>query len=512
MSPVAQDRSAPTASLPLKAGLFVFALSLAVRLIHYWFVRETPLASDFIPDLAPYLFMAGKLMTGEFLFRQPMVMSPGYPLFLLPALRLFGPDVPLLVLQNALFDAGTSVLAAALAARLSPQHLAGRAALCAGVLHALNGPLLFYALLPLGEGPAMFLLLAALLLLADAPARGPAPWLSGALFGLAALLRPNLAPAALLAAWTLPFGPGTPPAKLRVLAALRVTAAMLLTFLPFMAHNLAMEGRATPFGFQGGLTFYAGNSPDASGVGDAMAGISSTPYVLVLEARAEASRLAGRPLSLAEADGFWYARAGRFLVEQPLEAARLLGVKSLLLVNTRGWDSTVNLDFSRRFSPVPALLPLPFGLALGLAALGLVSTRRSPARTALLVALAATAIFTVLFLVTPRYRTMTLALLMPLAGVGLAALPGLARAGSRWLVAAAALLALSLVPAGRLVSKSDMEAQELVRLGAFYVHTGRPEEAAQVLDRAQELGGQTPQAQRLRRMAEILSQLRASEP
>lgn len=508
-----EQQSSGPSPLPLRLGLAVFALSLAVRLAHFWFVRGTPLASDYVPDLAPYLFMADKFLAGEFLFRQPMVMSPGYPLFLLPVLRLFGPDVPLFVLQNALFDAGSSVLVAALAARLSPPELARGAALCAGALHALNGPLLFYALLPLGEGQAMFLLLAALLLLADAPQRRLASWLSGAMFGLAALLRPNIAPAALLAGLALAFAPGQTPRRMRTSAAARAAAGMILILLPFLAHNLATEGRATPFGFQGGFTFYSGNHPGASGVGDALPGMSNTPYVVILESRQEASRLAGRSLTLAGADAFWYASSVRQLAEQPAEALRLLGVKALLLVNNAGVDATADLKINRRFSPIPALLPLPFGLALALAAIGMASARKSPATAALLTAPAATALITVLFVVTPRYKTMTLALLTPVAGLGLAALfAGRGRHGWRALLPAALLLCLSLVPLDLLVRKPGQEGKELVRLATFHVHKGQAQDALRVLDEARGLGEDGAEPRRLRRLAEIMAGLSAPRP
>lgn len=507
----------PAPGLGLGPGLGVFALALAVRLAHFWFVRTGPLASDFVPDLAPYLFQAEKMLAGEFWLRLPMVMSPGYSLLILPVLRLFGPDVPLLVLQNALLDAGTAVLAAALAARVAGPGRGRAAGLSAGFLYALCGPLVLYALLPLGEGPAMFCLLAALLLLADAPQQPRRAWLAGALFGLAALMRPNLAPAGPLLALALPLprtGPDSPHTRRqRALASARFLAALLLVLAPFMAHNLALEGRASPFGFQGGFTLYSGNHPGASGVGDRLPGFSNVPFAVVAEARDEASRRMGQPLPLAEADAFWYAETGRFLAEHPAEALRLLGVKALLLLNSQGVDATINLGFSRRFSPVAAALALPLGLLLGLAVFGLARAARCPVAAALAATLCATAVLVVLFQVTPRYRVVLLPPLIVFAGAGLAALPGALRGPRRALaarlLAASTLAALSLLPLGALAHKPGTEAQELLRLGRYYACTGRSGQALEALDEARALGADGAELRLLRATAELLEELRA---
>jgi hypothetical protein len=216
------------------------------------------------------------------------------------------------------------------------------AGLLAGLLYAFCGPLLFYNLLPLGEGPAVFFLLAGLVLLfAAARPAGPGEargsltaWLAGAMLALAALIRPNLAPAVLLAlaAWCLaPDHAGSSPGmsrqtrRARLSAAGRCLAGLLLVFAPFMAHNAAVAGRPSPFGFQGGFTLYTGNHSGASGVGDALPGFDNTPYLVIMQAWAEARARTGLPLSLADADAYWYGRTWDFFAGHPAEAAGLFG-------------------------------------------------------------------------------------------------------------------------------------------------------------------------------------------
>jgi hypothetical protein len=104
-----------------RQAALVFALAVLPRLAHWWFVRATPLADQYVPDLSAYLYAASRLLDGAYLFREPMVMSPGYALFLAPLHLLVGPDIGFFVLVNAVLDAGSAALCAGLAARLAAQ-------------------------------------------------------------------------------------------------------------------------------------------------------------------------------------------------------------------------------------------------------------------------------------------------------------------------------------------------------------------------------------------------------
>lgn len=513
---MAGDAANP-AGLGRRDTALVFALALIPRLAHWLFVRATPLAGEYVPDLSAYLDATARLMDSAYLFRAPMLMSPGYALFLAPQYILLGPDVPAFALVNAVLDAGSAALCALLAARLAPAGRERAAGLWAGLLYACCGQLLFYALLPLGEGPAIFCLLAGLVLLlgraggqgeATGPNTGLAAWLAGALFGLAALLRPNLLPAAGLAVavWALAARPRAP----RLQAAVRALAGLLLVLAPLMAHNLVLEGRPTPFGFQGGITLFAGNHPGASGGSDAVSGVGATPGLANLEALREAERLSGRELTLSQADAFWYASARRFFSEQPGEAARVLGRKALLLVNNSGLDATMDPGFSARFSPVPGLLALPPGLVFALAAGGLwlALRRRTPEALALAAALVATAALLVLYQVTPRYRVVLLPLSLCFAGALLAELPDLlsgVRGARRALVGpalcAVVVLAVACLPLGLLVPGMEglaqgRLAQEHARLARYYLLKGPARLAVPEYEAALKLGAADPEGLR----------------
>ncbi len=315
------------------------------------------------------------------------------------------------------------------------------------------------------------------------PGGALAAWLSGPLLALAALMRPNMAPAALLAvaAWALCArwrGNGRAMG-----AVLRCVLGFVLALAPFLLHNAALAGRASPFGFQGGFTLYSGNHHGASGVGDALPGFDNTPYRVVVQAWRAAEAETGRELTLAEADAWWYGKTWRFFAGHPAEAVGLMGRKALLLVNNAGYDATANMAFCARFSPVPGALPLPVGLVLALGAAGLaLCWRRGPESAALAVLLLGQAALVLLFQVTPRYRAVLLPLALVFAGVACAELPGLLRSAARGgrpkhalaaLFFGALVLGLSFVPLRCIVHKADMTAQEHARLARFHLLRGR---------------------------------------
>ncbi len=500
----------------------IFALALLPRLAHWWFVRQTPLASEFVPDLSAYLFATQRIMASAYFFLEPMVMSPGYSLLLAPQYLLFGPDVPVFALVNAVLDAGSGVLCAGLAAGVAAQGgrpgFERRAGLVAGVLYALCGPLLFYALLPLGEGPAIFCLLLGVTLLfsASARSRADAPcslaaWLAGIFLALAALLRPNLAPAILLglAVWGVLARRQSGTGVLPLLG--RCLLGFFLALSPFMAHNSVVAGRASPFGFQGGFTLYSGNHPGASGVGDALPGFDNTPYLVLMQSWQRAEAETGRQLTLAEADAWWYGETWRFFAGNPGEGARLLGRKALLLLNNNGLDATANMDFCARFSPVPGLLALPAGLVLALGAAGLaLAWRRSPEAAALAALLVGQAALVVLFQVTPRYRVVLLPLAIVFAAVACVELAsrlrrpwprGLVRSLAPPVAAGALALGLSVLPLRLLVNKPGVPALEHARLARYYLLRGPQALAGREFLAALALGA--PEPERLK--AELLA-------
>jgi len=177
----------------------------------------------------------------------------------------------------------------------------------------------------------------------------------------------------------------------------------------------------SPLPCHGGINFYIGNRPGASGRYEkAFAGPHGLlrQREMVLE---EAQAREGRPLTWAEADAYWMRRGLEAASSDLAGWALLLGRKALLLLNASEIALDYNPDFLRG-RMLPLSLPLPgFGLVFPLAAAGLVFLlleRKVPWAAVLLLAGGGAAV--VLFFVAARYRLPLVPPLILFAGYGAA--------------------------------------------------------------------------------------------
>jgi 4-amino-4-deoxy-L-arabinose transferase-like glycosyltransferase len=206
-----------------------------------------------------YLPLARGLAEGHGLVlhgRPTAFRPPLYPLLLAPLVAAWGTDDarPFLVLNLAL-GVGTVLLTHAAALRWCGSST--RAAVAAAIV-AIDPVLIVQARSVMTESLAACLMAATLLALADArAARGCI--LGGTGFGLAALCRPSLLPAAALVALGVAArGPGTP--LIRVRLALCLALATALVVLPWAVRNRLVLGEAVWTTTHGGYTLALANN------------------------------------------------------------------------------------------------------------------------------------------------------------------------------------------------------------------------------------------------------------
>ncbi len=149
---------------------------------------------------------------------------PGLPLLMAAGLLVFGTWGAFLVVPAA---AGALVIATYFLGRRLESAEAGLAA--AGLL-ALSPAVIYSGLWPMSDVPAAALW--TLYLLALIRARDAAPVTAGALAGLAILVRPNLAPLAVIGVWLIWTHTGQPARRIRKLS---LYAGALLPFVIFLA-------------------------------------------------------------------------------------------------------------------------------------------------------------------------------------------------------------------------------------------------------------------------------------
>jgi 4-amino-4-deoxy-L-arabinose transferase-like glycosyltransferase len=395
--PPPQGRRPPTAAL-----LVIAALGLALRVafgLGYW--THQPLTRD----EQEYLSLARSLAAGQgFTYDDtfqgntflPFGRAPGYPLFL--ALVGGGAErsasVPAAVkIAQSIAGAAGVFMVGLIAWRLG----ARRASLAAATIAAVYPPLVWTAAYALSEALFWPVGLAAAWLIdraaSDAePGGTPRPWLvlaGGAVTGIGILIRPTLllfVPLVLL--WLV--------ARRRMLPAAALTAGLLLALVPWTARNYAHYGRLMLVASDGGVTFWTGNHPLATGDGD----MAANP---ALKLANESLRARHPGLTEEAMEPIYYREAFAWIRAHPLAWIELECRKLFYLAVPFGPSYRVH---SRLYFVASVL---SYGLLLPCAIVGLARLGPRVARTPALWLMALSAVAAVLvFFMQERFRIPTI--------------------------------------------------------------------------------------------------------
>jgi tetratricopeptide (TPR) repeat protein len=485
------------------------AVVAAAALAHFGFLVATRADPVFrVPylDGAFYHTWARSLAEGRGDFQGPYFLGPLYPYALSLLYRLFGPEpMAARAVQSVL-----GVLDAWLVLQLG-RHVFGTAAgVAAAALCGLYGPLVFHANLLVMELLLLTLGLAALVILVvpgwSGVRRGA---LAGALLGLATLGRPTVLVAAPLAWMALQHpaparGARRASARRRMRLEGRAVAACSLAWLVVLAPVLVRNARlgAGPVvSTNGGVNFYAGNSPDANGRFRAPPGVEFfTAPVFGTGSENLPTAVAARALTVGAVAGTdaaadsraWMARARAWILAQPGDWVALLLRKAWLVLQAREVAQIESYDFNRERLKLLRAFAVDFSWIWPLAALGVWRARRERRRGAALVAgWAAAMLFPcIAFFVTSRYRLSAVPPLAVLAGGGAATLGAwlVQRQGRRLALAALVLVPIAAVtrmggapPRGAAGWERAQMAERLYALGDLEGAIAWQERAAAVL-------------------------------
>jgi tetratricopeptide (TPR) repeat protein len=176
--------------------------------------------------------------------------------------------------------------------------------------------------------------------------------------------------------------------------------------LPFAARNYAIDKRFSPFPIQGGLNFYRGNNPHATGTIMEIFSSMRAPIQEAREAAFWARRDAGKPLSDAEVSRYWAAKGASFIREQPWQYTQLLARKFLYFWNARESYASANYEFCQKYVPFLNLPFFSFGTITPFAIIGLFFALRgrSPYLMLIVLFVIASMISLMIFYVTARFR------------------------------------------------------------------------------------------------------------
>jgi Tfp pilus assembly protein PilF len=486
-----------------RRDLLLFAGALAVRLAHLAAVRPGPLFRYLLIDSAFYDEVGRGLAAGAGFPPGVFFMNVLYGAFLGGVYAAFGSGdggrIAALAIQ-AVLGAGAVVLTARAGDRLGRP----REGLVAAAVLAAYGPAVFYdgALLT----PSLLLFLTTAAVVAAVPAVagcGRAAAVLGALIGLMTLGRANNALlAAAFAVLALRRGrAGIVPAAAMVAVAAAVVA-------PVTVRNWRASGELVPVTANGGMALWAGNHEGATGIYSEPAFLSNpVPASEAEDYRAEASRRAGRELTLAESGRFWTAETMRRWTSEPGAAARLFARKARLWIAATESQTNLSYYFAMEHSPVLAVLRIHLGWILPFALIGMVGARGLlvPA-----VPVVVSALTCLLFYVSSEYRHPVVPCLLLFAASGGFRIARLLRSGApAWKRTGAALALVALFVAVNhrdpLLRRLESRRVDHYNFGALALDAGRPGEAEEFLRRSIAIDPQWPVSRR--RLADALSRL-----
>jgi 4-amino-4-deoxy-L-arabinose transferase-like glycosyltransferase len=467
-----------------RAGaLGVVALSLGASAL-YMATASGPSWVDPLIDADYNDHLGVEVAAGRGLPPGPFWQPPLYPFLLGTLYRVLGPHLWAPRAAQALLAAATAAAVLDLARRLTPGH--PRAALAAGALCALHGPLVFYAGELLPTTLAIFLATLAIWR-AALPGDGlDRAVQSGVACGLAAAALPAVLPLvaalAYLAAapredWPDAGGRPAPRATRATHAALATLAACALAIAPVTLANHARSGEWVLLSANAGVNLWIGNNPE----GEALQRVR--PGEAWESLMAEPAEAGAR--SASEADAYFARRALAYCAGSPASCAAGLLRKARLLLASRELPRNEDLTVVRRSAPVLRALTahlgaahLPYALLFPLAIAGAAAAvrRGRDAHLARGLSLAALclALAPVAFFVTGRYRAPLAPLLCALAAPGLVAIAG----RQRFPMAAAGLaLAIAAWPVEAPTDGIDFEAEMYFAQGGRRARLGDDEGA-----------------------------------
>ena len=407
----------------------IVALALVLRLWHWQSISHYEWFDFLGLDAKFYDDWAQRILREGLQAKDPYFMGPLYPHVLAALYAVFGRSLDAVRVLQVVVSTATVLIVHLSARRFGDPRIA----CVSSAMIAVYGPIIAYVPSIIYPTINVMMTAAALLLLYEAARRRslPVALAAGTVIGLDALGRGNVllfAPPALLwlaGAWGRPQAVGRPSLRTLVVTGAAFGGGILLAISPATIHNYR-TGDPTLITTNGGLNFYIGNGPMASGG-------HQTPVFFVkrpdgttetitadlqkdVECRTEAERIVGHPLTYTQVSSFFFDETFRFIREHPRTFLAKILMKTVHFWSSYEVPQIEHFHYFRRYSAVLRLPVLTFGLVGALAIVGMVigwSRRRRWALWYLFVGSYSFA--TILFFVLDRYRIPIMPGLFPFA-------------------------------------------------------------------------------------------------
>lgn len=352
-----------------KALLFIFLLALVIRLAYLFSITHLPTFNYPLLDAEVHASWAKEIITTDFWGKAAFFRAPLYAYFLALLFKVF----------NQSFFAARVVqlfigsLSCGLIYILALQIFKKRAiAVIAGLMSVFYWVFIYFEAEFLIPVLFVFLCLLAFIFLLEAAEEKRAGMfvVSGLLFGLSAIARPNIL-------IFMPFGffwiifvlRKVLAAKKIAVAAMIFTLAVSIPALIVTARNYAIGDDLAFIASQGGVNFYIGNNEYSDGKTAIVPGTRGTFWGGYFDTINIAQQEVGRVLMPSEVSAYWFGRGFKFIKDQPQQALKLYLHKLHLFWDNVEHSNNKNIYFFREQSEI-LRFPLFISFAL-LAPLGL---------------------------------------------------------------------------------------------------------------------------------------------
>jgi 4-amino-4-deoxy-L-arabinose transferase-like glycosyltransferase len=352
--------------------LVILLLALVLRLTHWLDVREDPFFAQLVMDSEEYDRWAMEIADGDWLGSEVFFQAPLYPYFLAVVYTLFGHSLDAVYLIQIVL----SLLGIYALYRAGKKIAGEKVGLVAAALSGLYGVYLFYDVQLLKESLAVTLVCLLFWALVEArEKKGWGPWIcAGVICGFLSLLRENM----LLIVPFLILLAIRPRERFSTffLRGLVFVLGVTVVLVPVAYRNWAVGGNFLPTTFQGGVNFYIGNNPQATGTYRSLSPGKQVPAYERTEPIRLAEKEMGRTLEPYEVSNFWLRKSLDWAKKNPADFLKLQAKKIRMFWSWYEWPDAVDYYYVKTTSFIYKLPLIEFGSISLLALIGLWLVRR----------------------------------------------------------------------------------------------------------------------------------------
>jgi tetratricopeptide (TPR) repeat protein len=470
--------------------LVILAVASLLRLIYLFQIQSIPLFDHLAGDGRTYDEWAQRIAAGDWLGQDVFYQAPLYPYFLGVLQFIFGHDLWLIRFIQIILGSVSCAVIYLVGEKLFSRN----AGIAAGLILACYAPAVFFdGLIEKSILDLLLLTVLIYLLLGLNGTRHWAKWLgAGAVLGLLGLCRENALILVPVVALWIALGLSKQPFLMRARWLAWFFAGLLLVLLPVGLRNLSVGGEFQLTTSQFGPNFFIGNNAAADGTYGSVRKVIREAQLEGPDAKRLAERAVGRELKPGEVSGYWFNQSRDYIKSRPTDWLRLLGLKWLLVWNSREIEDSDDFYIYQRWSSLLALLGRinHFGILATIAALGVMLTWRQWRRLWLLHAMMLSLAASIaLFYVFGRYRFPLVPLLALFAGAAISEAARLYKdqAWAALVPGVAALLVAGTIVNLPLQSSDGPGAAGYNNLANAYLKQGKVDEAIQTARHAIEI-------------------------